>query len=237
MILGLLRSAALYRTYYMRQPFLRIVAGSLFSLLLLTGCDQEGNLSFTGEAAELEASSKFRVSMRPMLSSTQAVSALLLGSGLGVEGHAVLPGYSDIEFFPIAGTDAVEAMRAFPLNRSQDAPIDLSGIDLNKNFAFLVAHPSSSSYGAMSSGQHATYFSKVLPSYEKDKVVLRIDASRLGNIDAMTAISGGWEGSIYAVERRGRDKLEVRLYDESYVYSLAADSATGMPEGAAVPAQ
>ena len=221
----------------MHQSFLRFVVGGIFSLLLLVGCDQEGNVSLTGKAAELEATSKFRVSMRPMLSSAQAMSNLLQGTGLGVEGQAELPGYSDIEFFPIASADAMEAMGASRFGRRDAVPIVLSGIDFDKNFAFLVAHPSSSSSGAMSSGQYATYFSKVLPSYEKDKVVLRIDASRLGNIDAMTAISGGWEGSIYAVERRGRDKLEVRLYDESYVYSLAADSATGMPEGAAVPAQ
>ena len=220
----------------MQRSFLGLIVASIFSLLL-AGCDQEGNLSLTGKASELEASSKFQVSTRPMLSSTQALSTLLQGTGFAAEGQASLPGYSDIEFFPIASADAVEAMRAYPAGRRDEAPIDLSGIDFSKSFAFLVAHPSSSSYGAITSGQHATFFSSVLPSYEKDKVVLRIDASRLGEIDPMTALGGNWEGSIYAVERRGRDKLEVRLYDESYVYSLAADAATGMPEGTAATAQ
>lgn len=221
----------------MHWSFLRFIVGGIFSLLLLSGCDQEGNFSVTGKAAELEASSKFRVSTRPMLSSRQVVSTLLGGSGFAPEGQSRLPGYSDIEFFPIAGADAVESLNALSSPRRDDAPIDLSGIDFGKNFAFLVAHPSSSSYGAMTSGQYATFFSKVLPSYEKDKVVLRIDASRLGDIDPMTALSGNWEGSIYTVERRGRDKLEVRLYDESYVYSLAPEANDGMPEGAVAPAQ
>ena len=221
----------------MHRSLLGFVAAGLFSLLLLSGCDQEGNPSFGGKAAELEATSKFRVSMRPMLSNTQAVSTLLGGAGLGLEGQSRLPGYSDIEFFPIAGADAVESLAAFSGGRRDDVPIDLSGIDFGKHFAFLVAHPSSNSYAAMSSGQYAKFFSKVLPSYENDKVVLRIDASRLGDIDPMTAMGGSWEGSIYTVERRGRDKLEVRLYDESYVYSLAPEANDGMPEGAVAPAQ
>ncbi|WP_303749895.1 hypothetical protein [Stenotrophomonas pigmentata] len=221
----------------MHRSFLGLMVAGTLSLLLLSGCDQEGNLSLTGKAAELEASSKFQVSTRPMLSRAQAVSTLLQGTGFAAQGQASLPGYSDIEFFPIASADAVEALRAYPRGRGNDAPIDLSGIDFDKSFAFLVAHPSSSSYGAITSGQHATFFSSVLPSYEKDKVVLRIDASRLGEIDPMTALGGNWEGSIYAVERRGRDKLEVRLYDESYVYSLAADAAIGVPEGAAATAR
>lgn len=221
----------------MRPPFLRSIVCGIFSLMLLVGCDQEGNFSVTGKAAELEAASKFQVSIRPMLSRTQALSTLLQGSGFGIEGKVARPGYSDIEFFPIARTDEIEMMRAYPRGRGDDAPIDLSGIDFNKDFAFLVAHPSSSSYGAITSGQHATYFSTVSPSYEKDKVVLRIDASRLGDIDAMTAMSGNWEGSIYRVERRGREKLEVRLYDESYVYSLVADAGSDAPDGTSVPAE
>ncbi|MEN5206758.1 hypothetical protein ABE493_01355 [Stenotrophomonas terrae] len=220
----------------MHRSLLGFVAAGLFSLLLLSGCDQEGNLSVTGKAAELEASSKFHVSSRPVLNSRQMLSALLGGSGFGMEGES-RPGYSDIEFFPIADADAVASLSALSRPGRNIASIDLSGIDFSKNFAFLVAHPSSSSYGAMTSGQHATYFSKVLPSYEADKVVLRIDASRLGDIDPITAMSGNWEGSIYTVERRGRDKLEVRLYDESYAYSLAPKASDDVAEGAVAPAQ
>lgn len=221
----------------MRQPFLRLVVGCLSAVLLLGGCDQEGNPSLSGKAAELQAASTFDVSTRPMLSSTQAVSTLLEGTGLGLEGQASLPGYSDIEFFPITRADAFDTTSPFQLSRRADTQIDLSGIDFGKHFAFLVAHPSSSSYGAVTSGQYAKYFSKVLPSYEKDKVVLRIDASRMGEIDALTAMTGKWEGSVYAVERKGRDKLEVRLYDESYVYSLASDASTGIPENTAATAE
>jgi len=152
-------------------------------------------------------------------------------------GAGIAAGLQRIEFFPITRADAFDRFSAPGLSRRAEAEVDLSGIDFDKQFAFLVAHPSSSSYGAVTSGQYAKYFSKVLPSYEKDRVVLRIDASRLGDIDPMTAMTGKWEGSVYAVERRGRDKLEVRLYDDSYVYSLAADANTGMPMGAVAPAQ
>jgi len=221
----------------MRQRLLCFVVGGALTLSLLSGCDQEGNLSLSGKAEALQAASTFDASTRPMLSGTQAISTLLQGTGLGVEGQASLPAYSDIEFFPITRADAFDAFSAPGLSRRAEAEVDLSGIDFDKQFAFLVAHPSSSSYGAVTSGQYAKYFSKVLPSYEKDRVVLRIDASRLGDIDPMTAMTGKWEGSVYAVERRGRDKLEVRLYDDSYVYSLAADANTGMPMGAVAPAQ
>ncbi len=91
-------SAALSGTNCMRQRLLCFVVGSALTLSLLSGCDQEGNLSLSGKAEALQAASTFDASTRPMLSGTQAISTLLQGTGLGVEGQASLPAYSVSNF-------------------------------------------------------------------------------------------------------------------------------------------
>lgn len=172
------------------------------------------------EPEEVAAISEFDVGQRPAPGGAEVVRVILATGGLAEPGSA--PMYADIAFFPIVAPEVPGRSYGPRGLRSRDVEPDLSEIDFDRQFAFLVAHPNArTSMRAMSSGQYATYFSSVRVSYPDDRILVHLSGSRLGGLDPVTALSARWEGSIYPIERRGRDLLEVRLDDNVYTYALA----------------
>ena len=186
----------------------------------LIGCNRPAPVE---PPTKLEPHSHFEVSHRPSMNSAHLVANLLQGSGLGLEGMQV-PGYADLEFFPITRPHMFELSPATRRLRRHEQPPDLDGIDFDTQFPFLVAHPDGNSSAALRSGWTAQFFSDVAVSYTDEAVVLHLEASRLGGLDPMAAISAGWKGDIYAVPRRDRDQVEVHLDGQVYRYSLLDDS-------------
>ncbi|MFC4727240.1 hypothetical protein [Coralloluteibacterium thermophilus] len=206
------------------MPFLRSHRIALLALAAaaLIGCNGYEPVE---PPTELEPHSRFKVGHRPSMNSTHAVANVLQGSGLHLEGVQV-PGYADLEFFPITRPDMFEPSPGMRRLRRHEQPPNLRGIDFDTQFAFLVAHPDGTSYAAVRSGQTAHFFSDVAVSYTDETVVLHLKARSLGGLDPMTAMTAGWKGDIYAVPRRDREQVEVRLNDRVYRYSLVADSDT-----------
>ncbi|QCO67542.1 hypothetical protein E5843_06730 [Luteimonas yindakuii] len=184
--------------------------------VVLMGCNRQPPAA---QPEELEPHSSFEVGYRPSMNTAHAVANRLQGSGLGLEGIQV-PGYADLEFFPITRPDMFEESPAMQRLRRSEQPPDLADIDFDTQFAFLVAHPGGNSYANLRSGQMAQFFSDVAVSYTDEAVVLHLEASRLGTLDPVAAMSGGWAGDIYAVPRRDRGQVEVHLDDQVYRYSL-----------------
>lgn len=191
-------------------------------VLLLVACG-------SSRSVQLEPVGSFESRSRPTLGNAHLVSAILGGTGIGIEGAAPAPGYQDIEFFPVNNADTLRELTVMNTpSHSRGPEPDLTKVNFKNQFALLVAHPSPGT-ASMLAGQHATFFSDVSISYKEDKVVAKIQASRLGDMDARVTMTSPWKGDIYAIDRRGLEKLEVQLYDETYVYSLSPDSNTGMP--------
>lgn len=183
----------------------------LLIVLSAAACTQQPRLH------EVDAISEFDISHRPIQSARQHVEAIL-ATGTG---GSDTPMYSDIAFFPVVRPDAFDSTDLPPALRRNEVEPDVSAIDFDHQFGFLVAHPNASkSYRALTSGQHATYFSSVSVSYPEDRVLIHLKASRLGDLDPMTALTARWAGSIYPIDRRGRSQVEVRLDEHSYMYSL-----------------
>lgn len=181
----------------------------LIGLFLVAAC--------APKSQELQAVSEFEVGHRPA-PSAKAQLEVILATGTG---GSVTPVYSDVAFFPVTRADAFDSSQLPPAVRHHDTEPDLSGIDFDSQFAFLVAHPrSNSSYSALKSGQSAMYFSSAEVSYPEDRVLIHLSAGRLGDLDPMTALTARWGGRIYPVERRGRNQVEVRIDEHSYMYSL-----------------
>nr|CDQ33780.1 hypothetical protein BN993_03227 [Virgibacillus halodenitrificans] len=188
---------------------------------LASGCD--GEAGWGGDKpTELKPTTEFSTSIRPALDAKHLVSAALSGSGMALEREPGdnPPQYADLEFFPILSADGFKKIEDTSYGHSRSRLPDLSGIDFNKNFVFLVAYPSSDSYRAAQSGQQALFFTKVQVTYPDDEVALDLSASHLGNMDIATMLSGSWKGELYVVERRDRDQLEVNIDDNTYRYSL-----------------
>lgn len=166
---------------------------------------------------EVHAVSEFDVGSRPAPSVRDEMQ-VVLATGTG---GADVPIYSDIAFFPVVHANALGQGDTRPSARRDDIEPDLSGIDFDSQFGFLVAHPNASrSYSAVMSGQYAKYFSNVRVSYPEDRVVIHLSSRRLGDLDPITALRARWEGSVYQIERRGRDQVEVQIDELAYVYSL-----------------
>lgn len=202
----------------MSRSIFRSMPLLLAALALLVAC------SPMPEPQKIDAISDFEMSHRPAPDARQQIQAIL-ATGLG---GSETPMYSDVTFFPVIHADAFATTDTHPALRRDDVEPDLSGIDFDSQFGFLVAHPNArGSYGAMMNGQYATYFSSVRVSYTEDRVVIHLSASRLGGLDAMTALTARWEGSIYPIERRGRSQVEVRIDEHTYLYSLDDASLEG----------
>lgn len=199
----------------------RLAAVFLATILGVAACGNEG-LS-VAKPQEITPSSDFQLSHRPALSGAQVVNALLNNAGLGLQGEQ--PMYADVAFFPVTRPDAMVFMGGPAALRRRDVEPDFSDIDFDTHVAFLVAHPSSDSYAAITSGQHATFFSNVAVSYDKDRIMVHLDASRFGNLDMLTMATARWEGKIYPVERRGRSVLDVHIDDLVYQYELSGERA------------
>ncbi|MHC1677472.1 hypothetical protein [Stenotrophomonas maltophilia] len=196
-------------------------------LALLSACQSEKVGEFFNPPQEVQAHSEFRVSGLPALAYPNLVSSASVEGGQArVDGNG--PGYMDLQFFPITSADALDSTDAAWARQSQYRAPDLSGIDFSTQFAFLVAHPELSGYAAMTSGQYATFFSTLKVAYLDDRVVVHLDASRLGNINPITALGSPWAGKLYTLERRGRTQLEVKLYENRYRFTLVPDTAPPM---------
>ncbi|MHC1651768.1 hypothetical protein ACODUL_00490 [Stenotrophomonas maltophilia] len=199
-------------------------AVSLVLLPLLAACQSEQVGEFFNPPQDVQASSEFRMSTPPGL-----VHNNLLSSASVKDGQARVdsggPGYLDIRFFPITHADALDTMDPHwpSARRSRDSEPDLGNVDFSSHFVFLVAHPELTGYAAMSSGQHATFFSSVKVAYLDDRVVVHLEASRLGDISPMVLLGSPWAGKLYTLERRGRKQLEVKLYDNRYQFSLVPE--------------
>lgn len=199
-------------------------AVSLVALPLLAACQSEQVGEFFNPPQDVQASSEFRMSTPPGL-----VHDNLLSSASMKDGQARVdsggPGYLDIRFFPITHADALDTMDPhWPSARhSRDSEPDLGNVDFSSHFVFLVAHPELTGYAAMSSGQYATFFSSVKVAYLDDRVVVHLEASRLGDISPMVLLGSPWAGKLYTLERRGRKQLEVKLYDNRYQFSLVPE--------------
>ncbi|WP_295569797.1 hypothetical protein [uncultured Stenotrophomonas sp.] len=199
-------------------------AVSLVALPLLAACQSEQVGEFFNPPQDVQASSEFRMSTPPGL-----VHDNLLSSASVKDGQARVdsggPGYLDIRFFPITHADALDTMDPhWPSARhSRDSELDLGNVDFSSHFVFLVAHPELTGYAAMSSGQYATFFSSVKVAYLDDRVVVHLEASRLGDISPMVLLGSPWAGKLYTLERRGRKQLEVKLYDNRYQFSLVPE--------------
>ncbi|SNT82788.1 hypothetical protein [Stenotrophomonas sp. CC120222-04] len=193
-------------------------------LPLLAACQNEQVSEFFNPPQDVQASSEFRMSTPPGL-----VHNNLLSSASVKDGQARVdaggPGYLDIRFFPITDADALNSVGPdWPSSRqSRDSAPDLSGVDFSSHFVFLVAHPELTGYAAMSSGQYATFFSSVKVAYLDDRVVMHLDASRLGDISPMVLLGSPWAGKLYTLERRGRKQLEVKLYENRYQFTLVPE--------------
>ena len=195
----------------MNHAVIRLMPLLLAALVLFPACSPEPR------SQEVQAISEFDVGHRPASNIRQQLE-VVLATGSGGSNSPV---YSDIAFFPVVRADAFDLGDLPAALRRHDVQPDVSGIDFDSHFGFLVAHPNASkSYGAMMSGQHATYFSSVRVSYPEDRVLIHLTGSRLGGLDPMTALTARWEGSIYPMERRGRSKVEVRIDENTYMYSL-----------------
>lgn len=196
----------------MYQPVIRFLMPLfLAALVLFPACSPEPR------SLEVHAISGFDLGHRPAPNIRQQLE-VVMATGSGASNHPV---YSDIAFFPVVRADAFDRGDLPSALRHRDREPDLSGIDFDSHFGFLVAHPNASkSYGAVMSGQHATYFSSVRVSYPEDRVLIHLSGSRLGGLDHMTALTARWEGSIYPIEHRGRSKVEVRIDENTYMYSL-----------------
>lgn len=193
----------------MSQPVIRLMPLLFAALVLFPACSPEPQ--------EVHAITEFDVGYRPSANIQQQVE-VLLATGSGSSNSPV---YSDIAFFPVIRADAFDLGELPAALRRGDVEPDLSGIDFDSHFGFLVAHPNATkSYGAMMSGQRATYFSSVRVSYPEDRVLIHLSGSRLGGLDPMTALTARWEGSVYPIERRGRTDVEVRIDENAYMYSL-----------------
>lgn len=205
-------------------PFLRFHRFALFVLTAaaLIGCNGHEPVD---PPTELEPHSSFEIGHRPSMNSAHAVASVLQGSDLRLE-SVQTTGYADLEFFPITRPDMFELWPATQSRRHEQLP-DLGGVDFGTQFAFLVAHPDGNSYNALLSGQAARFFADVAVSYTDELIVLHLKASRLGGLDPIDAMSSGWKGDIYAVPRRDREQLEVRLDDEVFRYSLVDEAVAG----------
>lgn len=202
----------------MSRSIFRVMPLLLAALVLLAACSPKP------EPQKIDAISDFEVSHRPAPDTRQRMQ-VILATGFGTSDT---PMYSDVTFFPVIHADAFDSTDAHPALRRNDVEPDLSGIDFDSQFGFLVAHPNvRGSYGAMMSGQYATYFSSVRVSYPEDRVVIHLSASRLGGLDSVTALTARWEGSIYPIERRDRGQVEVRIDEHTYLYSLDDASLEG----------
>lgn len=199
-------------------------AVSLVLLPLLAACQSEQAGEFFNPPQDVQASGEFRMSTPPGL-----VHNNLLSSASVKDGQARVdsggPGYLDIRFFPITHADALYTMDPHwpSARRSRDSEPDLGNVDFSSHFVFLVAHPELTGYAAMSSGQYATFFSSVKVAYLDDRVVVHLEASRLGDINPMVLLGSPWAGKLYTLERRGRKQLEVKLYDNRYQFSLVPE--------------
>lgn len=193
-------------------------------LPLLAACQNEQVAEFFNPPQDVQASSEFRMSTPPGL-----VHNNLLSSAAVKDGQARVdsggPGYLDIRFFPITHADALDTMDPhWPSARhSRDSEPYLGNVDFSSHFVFLVAHPELTGNAAMSSGQYATFFSSVKVAYLDDRVVVHLDASRLGDISPMVLLGSPWAGKLYTLERRGRKQLEVKLYDNRYRFTLVPE--------------
>jgi hypothetical protein len=205
-------------------------------LPLLAACQNEQVSEFFNPPQDVQDSSEFRMSSPPGL-----VHNNLLSSASVEDGQARVdaggPGYLDIRFFPITHADALDTMDPrWPSSRqSRDNAPNLAGVDFSSHFVFLVAHPELTGYAAMSSSQYATFFSSVKVAYLDDRVVVHLDASRLGDISPMALLGSPWAGKLYTLERRGRKQLEVKLYENRYQFTLVPEVVPAVAPGIAPP--
>lgn len=204
----------------LNSPILRYCAIAL--PLVLSGCDDADSKASASKPLELKATSEFTTSMRPAQNPEQVVSQILMASGMALEGEEVekQPRYIDLEFFPITDSDAFKSMQN-PYMRRRDRLPDLSGIDFDKQFAFMVAHPEGSAHDQLSTDSQAMFFTTVTVSYPEDKIVLGLKARRLGEMSLVSMMSGQWAGEIYTIDKKNHEALEVHMDDETYEYSLA----------------
>ncbi|PTA69977.1 MULTISPECIES: hypothetical protein [unclassified Stenotrophomonas] len=194
-----------------------------FALLpLLAACQNEQVSAFFNPPQDVQASGEFRMSTPPGLVHNNLLSSAAVNDGQArVDSGG--PGYLDIRFFPITHANALDAMGAKWPSSQRDNEPDLGNVDFSSHFVFLVAHPELTGYAAMRSGQYATFFSSVKVAYLDDRVVVHLDASRLGDISPMALLGSPWAGKLYTLERRGRKQLEVKLYDNRYQFTLVPE--------------
>lgn len=188
---------------------------------------------------EPEQAFNFVSTARPSMDSRNTLRLMLRAGGLDVEGAGNEPPiYADIEFFPVTQAQPlVDMTRRW--RRTSDYIADIEAIDFDKQFAFVVAHPALTASMPMgstpSSGSPGIYFSQPRVRYGDGGIDIDMEASRLGgDADPMAlALASSWDAKVYVLDRRGADTLRVRLYDDTYTFSLSPVEAEGEPADAA----
>ncbi|MFT4247748.1 MAG: hypothetical protein QM581_06885 [Pseudomonas sp.] len=191
--------------------------------MALTGC--------APKPQELPSAFEFTVGYRPAVSRSEQVRNLV-GSALEGGGLALqdaegpqLPGYLDLEFFPVLNDEQLDAVLDTRSRYSRQVTIE--PIDFSRNFVLLVAVPGQSLAQMASAASKPLYFVTPKLAYSKDEVQVLLDASRLGGsgMSAADTISVPWEVHAYVLPRQGRKVLAVTLDGEPYRFSLEGDSA------------
>ena len=192
---------------------------------------------------EPEPAFDFVSTLRPSMDVQHTLRLMLRAGGLDVEGAGNdAPIYADIEFFPVVEAQPlVDMTRRW--QRSSDYVADIEAIDFDSQFAFVVAHPALTASMPMGSSSTPAspgiYLSQPKVSYGDGGIDILMDASRIGgNADPLAlAFASSWNAKVYVLDRRGADTLRVRLYDDTYTFSLSpVEPEAGPADAAAVDA-
>lgn len=134
--------------------------------------------------------------------------------------------YLDIEFFPVLSVHDLQelAMPHFSKRKKALIDLDISQINFDTHFAFLVAHSSTEDSHSINwtNSSQTHYMDKLFIKEENNNVLhLNYQTSVLGNVDStFNFFLLKWKVKVFVLERKHYEKLIVTLYDENYYFNL-----------------
>jgi hypothetical protein len=135
------------------------------------------------------------------------------------KGKPRLSPYKDVAFLTVSSAEELKKLSSYDGSTNAAISTQISSIDFNKDFIFIVGHPIPP---IMVAGEinstRALYLDKVLDIATEDSIrKIKLETSRLGNVsEGFSGFSQKWQSHIYIIPRNGCEDVLLELDKEKY---------------------
>jgi hypothetical protein len=138
-------------------------------------------------------------------------------------GNRKLSPYKDVAFLTVSGAEELTNLCSDYGSVRTDFSTQISHIDFNKYFVFIVAHPVGPVMtGTEINSSQALYFDKVFDIATEDSIrKIKLETSRLGSVsEELASFAQKWQSHIYIIPRNGCEDVLLELDKEKYTLYL-----------------